>query len=500
MNFVDRFLNSTTMYRLVNYGLMLLAALSLIFAYTGLISYSGNGMLLSFFIATVTCYVSNLIFAKMWKAPVNAESSSITALILFFLFTPVMQMEDIWVLVAACLIAMLSKYLIAWQGKHAFNPAAFGAAAMSASGFGGAVWWVANPWLLPFTTVLGFLIARKIRRLPMFFVTVGASTVVGTALGISVGLPFIDALVQHFVSWPIIFFASVMVTEPLTTPAKRGSQIVYGALVGAVSSWPISIGNIYFTPELTLLLGNFFSYARSLRRRLFLTLKEKHTIARDTYEFVFDLSPPLVFEPGQYLEWTLAQAKTDSRGNRRYFTIASSPTEKEMRLGVKIMDKRSTFKNQLADMKPGDTMVAGSLAGDFALPVDTQKPLAFIAGGIGITPFRSMVKYLVDKNEHRDIVLFYSNRTQADIAYKNVFDSAASIGLKTLYVLTDPGAAQGNQPAKIDKAQIETDVPDYKHRLWYLSGPSGMVDAYKALLTDMGVHRTSIRTDYFPGF
>jgi Na+-transporting NADH:ubiquinone oxidoreductase subunit NqrB len=191
MNVVDRFLNSVTMYRLVNQGLLLLAGISVLFAYTGLLSYSGNGMLLSFFIATFTCYVSNVIFGKWWKVPVNAESSSITAVILFFLFTPVMTLEDVYVLVAACLIAMLSKYVIAWQGKHAFNPAAFGAAAMSAVGFGGAVWWVATPWLLPFTTILGLLIARKIRRLSMFLVIFGCCGgrySVGLARGLGKGI------------------------------------------------------------------------------------------------------------------------------------------------------------------------------------------------------------------------------------------------------------------------------------------------------------------------
>ena len=157
------------------------------------------------------------------------------------------------------------------------------------------------------------------------------------------------------------------------------------------------------------------------------------------YDFIF-AKPHLKFEPGQYLEWTLGHERTDSRGNRRYFTIASSPTEPNLRLGVKFYDNPSSFKKKMLAMEPGDEIMAGQLAGDFILPRDPEKKLVFIAGGIGITPFRSMVKYLMDRGEKRLIALLYSNRTVSEIAYRDVFDEGARmIGLKTIYAITGAG-------------------------------------------------------------
>ena len=133
----------------------------------------------------------------------------------------------------------------------------------------------------------------------------------------------------------------------------------------------------------------------------------------------------LKFKPGQYLEWTLPHEKIDNRGMRRYFTIASSPTEKDMIMGVKFYDKPSSYKQSLISLENQGIVVASQLAGDFTLPKDKNKKLIFIAGGIGVTPFRSMIKYLIDNNEKRDIVIFYSNKSFADIAYKEIFDEAA---------------------------------------------------------------------------
>jgi len=89
-------------------------------------------------------------------------------------------------------------------------------------------------------------------------------------------------------------------------------------------------------------------------------------------------------------------------------------------------------------MNKKDIIIASQLSGDFVLPRNKRKKLVFIAGGIGITPFRSMIKYLIDKKEKRDIVLFYSNKKEEDIVYKNIFDEASkSLNLKIIYTLTN---------------------------------------------------------------
>lgn len=501
LRFVDKFLNDTTMYRVVLYALLLLTGFAVAFGFTGVLSYSGVSLLVSLLVVCGASFVANVALSKLWRVPANKESWLITALILFFLFSPVMTAQDAWVLAAAGVIAIASKFVLAYRGKHVFNPAAFAAAAIMLSGQGAAIWWIGTGALLPVTLVAAFLIVRKISRSALFFSCVAVSFALAVALGLRGDMGVLESLWQHLLSWPIIFFASVMVTEPLTMPAKRFHRIAFGVIVGALSSWPIILGPVYFTPEIALLIGNLYAYAFSLRRRLTLRLKEARVIARDTYEFAFHVSPPLFFEPGQYLEWTLPHVQADDRGNRRYFTIASSPAEEDLLLGVKIGASRSTYKDRLLAMQPGDTLYAGQLGGDFLLPQDPKRKLAFIAGGIGITPFRSMIKHLSETKQKRDIVLFYGNRTIQDLAYAEVLEEAKdAIGLRALLCFNEPSGAPDGSLATIDEAAIRTHVPDFAERTFYLSGPSGMVDAFKGMLTRMGVHRSHIVTDYFPGF
>jgi ferredoxin-NADP reductase len=155
-------------------------------------------------------------------------------------------------------------------------------------------------------------------------------------------------------------------------------------------------------------------------------------------------------------------------------------------------------------MTPNSKMMIGTLAGDFTLPQDPAKKLAFIAGGIGVTPFRSMIKYLIDKNEKRDIVLFYSNKTQDEIAYKDIFDMAQKqFAMKTIYTLSDetklPEGWTGDK-GFLTADKVKTFLPDYKERTFYLSGPHGMVAAFEKTLSEIGVPKRQIKTDYFPGF
>jgi len=267
--------------------------------------------------------------------------------------------------------------------------------------------------------------------------------------------------------------------------------VCYGALVGFLFAPNIHVGGLYLTLELALLIGNVFAYVVSPKGRHILTLTAIEQSAKDVYDYVFTPEREFAFSPGQYLEWTLGHRYPDNRGNRRYFIIASSFTEPQVRLGVKFYNPASSFKRALAAMPVGGTLSASHLSGGFVLPKNKEKKLVFIAGGIGVTPFRSMVQYLLDTKERRNIVMLYSNRGTEDIAYKNLFDRAqAELGIKTVY----------QTGTLIDAATIVREVPDYRERTFYISGPRGMVDAFKKTLTGMGVSRFKIKTDFFPGF
>jgi ferredoxin-NADP reductase len=269
--------------------------------------------------------------------------------------------------------------------------------------------------------------------------------------------------------------------------------MVYGAIVGALFSPFIAIGPISSSPELALLVGNVFSFAVSPKGKRMLTLQKKEAVSNGIHHFTFVPDKKLSFRPGQYLEWTLGHDKVDSRGNRRYFTIASSPTEDTVQLGVKVYTPSSSFKTKLLALAPGDTIVAGQLAGEFILPKNPRQKLVFIAGGIGITPFRSMIKNLIDRGEKRDIVLFYSNRTRNEIAYRTLFDEATQkFGMKIIYTITDHGE-------RINADSIKKEVPDYRERTFYISGSHAMTNSLHKILRDMGVPQANIKTDFFPG-
>ena len=420
---IDKFLNGITMYRLLIYGLGIISAISVAFGFTGIIAYDGLHLLLSLAAILATCYVGNFVFSKIFRAATNIESSLITGFILFFLFFPATTVTDFGMIALGSLVAMASKYLIAPNKRHIFNPAAFGAFILGFAGYA-SIWWVGSTPLFPFVLVFGLLVVRKIRREQMFVASVLASTSFMLLFAVLNHVDVLDALTKHFLSWPIIFFASVMITEPFTTPPTKNLQLVYGVLVGALSSLPFHFGPLYSTPEFALVIGNVFSYAVSLKRRLYLRFQDKKEVATDTFEFSFAVQPTLHFYPGQYLEWTLPHAKADMRGDRRYFTIASSPTEDSVKLGVKFAQPSSSFKQKLLSLGTNDVILAGQLGGDFVLPQNKKQKLVFVAGGIGITPFRSMIKYLVDSNERRDIVIFYCNRTTKDIAYWELFNEA----------------------------------------------------------------------------
>ncbi|HUX35565.1 MAG TPA: hypothetical protein VMV71_00865 [Candidatus Paceibacterota bacterium] len=506
LELIDNFLNRITMYKLILYYLVFLLASAAIFGFFGILHYSPLDIIFSTLVLVFVSWITNELFARVFGAQPNVESVYITALILALIIDPAAPTNTAKVafLVWAAIWAMASKYILAAYKKHIFNPAAF-AVALTAFTIGqSASWWGGgNLPMMAFVVIGGLLVTRKIQRFDLviaFFAAALATLAFTRGMGDPIGT-FQRALLHA----PFFFFAFIMLTEPLTTPPTRFFRILYGGIVGFLFSTNIPIAGIYSTPELSLLAGNVFSYLVSHKKKYVLKLIRKEQAGEGTYDFVFDPGDKVRFRAGQYMEWTLGHGKPDSRGNRRYFTIASSPTENEIRLGVKFYGNPSTFKKKMASLNSGDEMVMGQLAGDFTLPFSPKKKLAFLAGGIGVTPFRSMAKYLSDKGEKRDVVLLYSNKTPAEIAYREIFDEAAAkIGMRTVYALTAPGQRIPSEinarAGTISPEMIEVEIPDYMERTFYISGPHGMVAAMEKVLREMGVKGSRIKSDFFPGF
>ena len=500
---IDGFLNHVTMYRLVLYyvGALLLADFAL--GFMGLAPNDPAQLAASSVVILVVGLITNVILSRGFRVPVNHDSVYITAGILALIMPPVAPAD--WMglggLALASFAAMASKFILAIHGKHIFNPVALGAVVAYYALDQSATWWVGgNLELLPIVLVGGLLVLRKVQRLEMFGAYVLAN-LAATAVTTAPSM-YPTALSQTLLHSPLLFAGFAMLTEPLTAPAKLLPSLGFGALVGALSSPNIHIGEFYFSPELAFLVGNVYAWAVSPKYRYRLTLQRIEKKAQGAYDYVFSSNRPLGFEPGQYLDWTMALRNPDDRGNRRSFTIASAPSEDEVRLGVKFYPNPSTFKQGLLNMKPGESILAGHLAGEFTLPQDRGLKLAFIAGGIGVTPFRSMVQELLARGEARDIVMFYGANKAEELAYLDVFERAnAEIGLRQVLAVAEPGAAaKGFHEGFIDPELIMDMAPDYRERMFYLSGPRAMVVRFEAVLAELGVPWRQIKTDFFPGF
>lgn len=495
------------MYRLVLYVTAFLLAISFALSFFGVLSFNPFALLFSTLFLVGVCWIANELSSFCFNAPINTESFLITALILALIISPPSTPFDtayfslaIW----ASIWAMASKYVLAIRGKHLFNPAAFAVALTALTINQSASWWIGTRMLLPFVLISGLLIVKKLRRhdLVVSFLVFTLVSVIG--VGIFQGNNLYTLVIKTLIDTPLFFFAFVMLTEPLTAPQMRVERLSFGALVGLLFAPWVHIGSFYSTPELALLVGNIFTYVVSSKEKFMLTVKEQIVSAENTLDFVFKLNRPFAYKPGQYMEWTVAHKNPDNRGNRRYFTLASSPTEKDLRLGIKFYPKGSTYKQALGMSGPNDIIVASQLAGDFVLPTNPQEKLAFIAGGIGVTPFRSMIKYLTDINEKRSIIMLYSNNTVKDIAYTDVFnDAEKKLGIKTVYTLTDPKSVPTNWKGEtgfVNAKMIQKYVPDYAERAFYLSGPQVAVSAFEKALQELGVHQSKIKKDFFPGF
>ena len=495
MRQLDNLLNRFTMYQLVFYFLAFLVLLSVLLSFLRILPYDPFVLVTNSGIILAASYISNYIFSKLFRAVTNFESVFITSLILI-LISPVTYPIPIWVVVLIPILAMGSKYLLAIKKSHIFNPAAFGVAPMGLlfPSFA-ATWWIGNPILFIPVLLCSFLILKKTRRFSLVFsfliiyalVTLGVSFFQGSSVVSSV-----HSIWTSIFESALIFFACIMLTEPSTSPKTRRFQVFYAAIVGILyGSSKLNLLGFSITPELALLVGNIFSFLVSPKYKFKLTLAEKSKLTDNLYSFTFPKPKSFNFKPGQYMEWTLPHKKMDRRGNRRYFSLASSPTEKTIMIAFRQYTPSSSYKNSLIEMNTGEKIAAANLSGDFVLPRKINEPLAFVAGGIGITPFRSMAQFIVDKKIETNIILLFFVKKKEDLVFMNVFERAEKFGLKTILVITDYSKS-------LDSSVIEKNIPDYKERTFYISGAQPVVQEFNSKLKRIGVKK--IKTDYFPGY
>ena len=164
MKLIDNLLNRLTMYRLALYYMIFLLAIAVMFAWAGVLPYDPYALLFTIGVALAACGITNAMFASTYGVPANSESASISALILALIITPISSPQDIWFVAWAGVLAMASKYIVAWHHKHLFNPVAFAVALTYLVLNQSASWWVGTPPMLPFVLLGGLLL--RLRAVP----------------------------------------------------------------------------------------------------------------------------------------------------------------------------------------------------------------------------------------------------------------------------------------------------------------------------------------------
>ncbi len=230
-----------------------------------------------------------------------------------------------------------------------------------------------------------------------------------------------------------------------------------------------------------------------------LTARVKEVIQR-TYKVKsvrLDIGGKIDFKAGQFLSVTLQ----NSPALKRYLSISSSPTE-ECYLEFTKKLTNSDFSKALERLRAGDSVNIQYPFGKFILQ-DPAENIAFLSGGIGITPIRSIAKYVVDKNLGTDMVLVYANRSLKEIVFKEDFDAMQKTypGLKVAHVLCEAAPGFKCIPGLINAQVIKNEVDDYLKRKFYLCGPPQMVAAMETILTqELGVLKENIITENFQGY
>jgi ferredoxin-NADP reductase/nitrite reductase/ring-hydroxylating ferredoxin subunit len=213
------------------------------------------------------------------------------------------------------------------------------------------------------------------------------------------------------------------------------------------------------------------------------------------------------YTAGQYAFFKLDDVFADTKGPIRHFSIASSPTEQDyILISTRIRD--TPYKQKLASLEKGTKILAWGPRGEFILHDDHSKPAVFLSGGIGVTPFRSMIKFATDKQLPIKIIMFDSNRNEQNILYKDEFDRwvRQNKNFKVIYTVTEEGTPNVNwsrEHGRIDMSMLERHLSkdEIDNAVFYMCGPPGMVKAMQELLQqELQIPKDRLKVEAFTGY
>lgn len=237
----------------------------------------------------------------------------------------------------------------------------------------------------------------------------------------------------------------------------------------------------------------------------FLPFLKKEKLTNDTYTFYFKRTgEERDFISGQYYEMKINIKNPDDRGDTRVFTISSSPTDREyITITTRII--QSAFKLQLNELLPGENIQFNGPWDDLNFDEKDTSPHVFFAGGIGVTPYHSIVKYAIDKQINTPMILFVSWKNRQEMIFDEFFRSANNHMENFSYVPTlteeslNPGDWDG-ELGRINPAMIKKYVYDLEKSKYFFAGPPAMVKALKETVMEMGVKKDRIIAEEFEGY
>jgi len=233
-------------------------------------------------------------------------------------------------------------------------------------------------------------------------------------------------------------------------------------------------------------------------------LIEREVVAEGTMRFRLEKPDGFVYTAGQSIDLFLVDPpETDAEGNKRAFTLSSSPDDDHLAITTRMRD--TAFKHVLGTMAPGTGMKLEGPFGELTLPERTDRPVVFLAGGIGVTPFYSMSRYAAAHALPHRITLFYSNRRPEDAAFLDEFSELAAQNPNFTFIGTMTEMEKSTKPwggerGYIDAPMLKRHLQDVGNALYYLAGPAGMVAALRKMLNESGVSNDDIRTEEFTGY
>jgi ferredoxin-NADP reductase len=227
-------------------------------------------------------------------------------------------------------------------------------------------------------------------------------------------------------------------------------------------------------------------------------------VAEGTMRFHFAKPAGFDFVPGQFVEITLIDPpETDGEGNARAFSLVSTPAEPELSVTTRMRD--TAFKRVFKQLHRGAKFLVDGPMGSFTLHRNTSKPAVFLAGGIGITPFHSIIKHAAENLLPHKIVLFYSNRRPEDAAFLGELQAIEKTYKNFQLVATMAEMEKSSQPWSgetgfIDAPMLQRHLSSLAGPIYYVAGPPAMVTAMRAMLEKAQVDPDDIRTEEFSGY